>query len=196
MNSYLQKAAGLLIWGAVCFEVLLDSGIRASLLSWLTHYPIAAPVILILTQILLASFVLPCSPLALLAGVLWGFGGGILYSTIATVTASLWTFLLARYIFREWISARLGKYWHTSILRLIEEYQWKASLIAHVNPVFPGSSLGYAFGISSISTRSFAFGALMGTLPLQLIMVGIGHLTSTQLDRVSMWSMLAVVGLV
>lgn len=194
MNSYLRKAVGLLIWGAVCFEVLMDTSIRASFLSWLTQNPIAAPVILILTQILLASFVLPCSPLAMLAGVLWGFGGGILYSTIATVAASLWTFLLARYMCREVISTRLGEYWHTSILRLIEEYQWKASLIAHVNPVFPGSSLGYAFGISSISARAFAFGALMGTLPLQLTMVGIGHLASVQLDRVSMWPMLAVVG--
>ena len=187
MNSYLRKAVGLLIWGAVCFEVLMDTSIRASFLSWLTQNPIAAPVILILTQILLASFVLPCSPLAMLAGVLWGFGGGILYSTIATVAASLWTFLLARYMCREVISTRLGEYWHTSILSLIDKYEWKASLIAHMNPVFPGSSLGYAFGISSISAWAFAFGALMGTLPLSLIMVGIGHLASMQLDRVSMW---------
>lgn len=196
MNSYLLKAVGFLIWGAVCFEVLLDTSIRASLLSGLTHNPIAAPAILILTQILFASFILPCSPLAMLAGVLWGFGGGILYSTIATVAASLWTFLLGRYMFREWIATRLGEYWHTSILRLIEKHQWKASLIAHVNPAFPGSSLGYAFGMSSISARSFAFGAVMGTFPLQLIMVGIGHLTSLQLDRVRLWPMLAVVGLI
>lgn len=172
----------------------MEASIRASFLSWLTQNPIAAPVILILTQVLLASFVLPCSPLAMLAGVLWGFGGGIVYSTIATTAASLWTFFLARYMFREWISTRLGKYWHTSILSLIDKYEWKASLIAHMNPVFPGSSLGYAFGISSISAWAFAFGALMGTLPLSLIMVGIGHLASMQLDRVSMWPMLAVVG--
>lgn len=196
MNSYVQKVAGVLIWVVVCWEILLDASIRASLVDGLRHNPIMAPVVLILIQVLLASFVLPCSPIALLAGGLWGFGEGILYSIIATVTASLWTFIIARYIFRQWISTRLRERWYVSILRMIEEYQWKASLIAHVNPVLPGSSLGYAFGISNISMRSFVLGVVMGTLPLQLIMVGIGYLTSMQLDKVDVVSMLAVSWLV
>ena len=48
-------------------------------------------------------------------------------------------------------------------------------MIAHANPVLPGSSLGYMFGASVISLESFVFGVAMGTLPLQLIAVAIGH---------------------
>ena len=69
-------------------------------------------------------------------------------------------------------------------------------MIAHANPVFPGASLGYAFGLSNVSVRSFAFGALVGTLPLQLMMVGIGYLmgraTTNDFD---IWLVLVVFGL-
>ncbi len=168
MNSDLKKIIFSIVWIALFLGILFDLDIRNRLLVSLTNHPVLAPFALVASQVLLASFVLPCSPLTALAGILWGFEFGIFYSTIATIISSLWTFL----------------------------YRWKASMIAHANPVFPGASLGYAFGLSNVSVRSFAFGALVGTLPLQLMMVGIGYLmgraTTNDFD---IWLVLVVFGL-
>src|SRR6266446_4282734 len=197
MNSDLKKIIFSIVWIALFLGILFDLDIRNRLLVSLTNHPVLAPFALVASQVLLASFVLPCSPLTALAGILWGFEFGIFYSTIATIISSLWTFFLARYVFREWVLKKIrDNNWCLRILRLIDAYRWKASMIAHANPVFPGASLGYAFGLSNVSVRSFAFGALVGTLPLQLMMVGIGYLmgraTTNDFD---IWLVLVVFGL-
>jgi uncharacterized membrane protein YdjX (TVP38/TMEM64 family) len=66
-------------------------------------------------------------------------------------------------------------------------------MIAHANPVFPGSSLGYVFGMSEVPVWSYIFGALLGTLPLQLMMVGVGDLTGKLLSgSASLWAVLFI----
>ena len=61
------------------------------------------------------------------------------------------------------------------IQNLIYKFGWKSSFIAHCNPLFPGSSLGYIFGASNITFFSFVIGASLGTIPLQIIGVVIGN---------------------
>lgn len=168
--SKLKTIVFAILWLGLFFELLFDPAIRQSLFHFLADHPLLAPFVFLLAQALFASFALPCSPLTALAGVLWGMEVGMLYSTLATFFASIWTFVLGRYVLRDWLLGRM----HSDVIQLIDRHGWKASMIAHANPVFPGSSLGYAFGISSVSMKSYGFGALMGTLPLQIMMVGIG----------------------
>lgn len=62
-------------------------------------------------------------------------------------------------------------------------------MVAHANPIFPGSSLGYIFGLSDVTFSSFVVGAIMGTLPLQLVLVGIGHMSvETVLGSSNLWT--------
>jgi uncharacterized membrane protein YdjX (TVP38/TMEM64 family) len=69
-------------------------------------------------------------------------------------------------------------------------------MIAHANPVLPGSSLGYMFGASVISLESFVFGVVMGTLPLQIIAVAIGHSAGNIAINFELKSLLVLVGLI
>lgn len=181
MPAILKQALFIVLWIGLFLEILLDTSLRSALETGLAHYPALAPLILVGLQIVLASFVLPCGPVTMLAGVLWGFWFGVLYSLGATVVASLWTFLLGRYVLREWLHRQAQRDWQRKVLELIDRYSWKASMLAHANPVFPGSSLGYVFGASNVSLGSFAVGALLGILPLQLMLVGLGHLTKNSL---------------
>lgn len=196
MKSRLAKLAFALIWLALFFELVFDSSVRQAMLSYCVEHPTLAPLALILTQLLLASFALPCSPLTVLAGVLWGFEIGILYATSATILSSLWTFFLGRYAFRNRFKEKMRLSWWPKIFGLVSRYKWKASMIAHANPVFPGSSLGYVFGMSDISALSFFFGAFMGTLPLQLIMVGLGFFTGQTIERHDSGPILIIAGLI
>jgi uncharacterized membrane protein YdjX (TVP38/TMEM64 family) len=180
-SSRLTALVFIGIWIGLFGEIIFDSSLLAHLRHFLEQHRLLAPLTLLFAQVALASLLLPCSPLTVLAGLLWGFYLGLVYSIVATVVASLWTFLLGRRVLRAWLLRGRLNAWQLKVLATIDRYGWKAAMVAHANPVFPGSSLGYAFGASSVSVGSFALGALLGTLPLQLLMVGIGHLTEKML---------------
>lgn len=193
MKSRAAKLAFAGIWLALFFALVFDASLRQEMLSYCLRHPVLAPFILILAQLLLASFALPCSPLTILAGVLWGLEIGILYSTSATMLSSLWTFFLGRFVLRKRFEKTMQLSWWPKIFGLVSRHKWKASMIAHANPVFPGSSLGYVFGMSDVPVWSYLFGALLGTLPLQLMMVGMGDLTGRILsDSANLWGALLV----
>ncbi len=168
------------LWFAIFSMLLFSPDIRSYLHAFLLQYPGLAPLLLIACQIVFASFVLPCSLLTVLAGLLWGFDVAIVYSVIATIAGSLWTFALSRWVLRKWVlpqsaSLQLPSRAFQQINELITRYTWRASAIAHANPAFPGSSLGYAFGVTDVSVGSYAVGAVLGVLPLQVMLVGLGH---------------------
>lgn len=184
----LRSLAYLLIWGTLFYELLLNPSIREGLTVFLQQHPLLAPLILTVVQLALASFALPCSALTVLAGALWGVWYGVLFSTLATIVASMWTFLLGRAILTRFVSKRVDHTWYLKVQELINRYHWKAAMVAHANPIFPGSSLGYIFGLSEVNFKSFVIGAILGTLPLQIVLVGIGHLTVKALvGNLSLW---------
>jgi uncharacterized membrane protein YdjX (TVP38/TMEM64 family) len=171
------KLLFLVLWLAIFFQLLTNASIKEHLFELLKAHPYAAPLLLVVIQAVLASFALPCSPITVLAGLLWGVWVGLAYSLAATLVASMLTFLLGRYAFRRWLLERMQTGWRRQIIAMIDRFGWKASALAHANPVFPGSSLGYAFGASAISPAAFWLGALVGNLPLQVLMVTAGDLT-------------------
>lgn len=167
----------LLGWACLLFEVLFNTSFREEVSYFLTAHPVLAPFLLVAIQIVFASFGLPCSALTVMAGALWGVIYGVAYSTIATILSSVWTFSLGRYLLSRWVEKKVEHGWYLKIQQLIDKYHWKAAAFAHANPVFPGSSLGYIFGLSQIGFKAFLSGVLLGTLPLQIILVGVGHLS-------------------
>jgi len=67
----------------------------------LINFPIIAPIGFIAIQTLMAIFFMPCSPMTILAGVLWGAKYGLLISVFSSLVASSATFLIARIYLRE-----------------------------------------------------------------------------------------------
>jgi uncharacterized membrane protein YdjX (TVP38/TMEM64 family) len=169
------KAMLLLAWATLFAFLAANSTLRDLLRDFCESRPILAPMLLVLVQLGLSALVLPCSPVTVLAGLLWGFGWGLVYSTIATLIASLGTFLIARNFVAVKFSGLYDSRVWVKIHELINTHSWRASMLAHINPVLPGSSLGYLFGASAIGVGPYMRGAILGTLPLQLINVGLGH---------------------
>jgi uncharacterized membrane protein YdjX (TVP38/TMEM64 family) len=196
VKSVAIKVVFVALWLFLFYESLLNINVREFLQVFCTQNPVLAPLVLILVQLVLASFALPCSPLAVLAGVLWGWELGLLYSMLATVIASNWTFFLGRYYLKRWAKESGGAGWWVTISGLIERYKWKASMLAHANPMFPGSSLGYAFGASKISLNAFFFGVILGTFPLQIMIVFLGSAAVNIQGNLSLNLILAFIGVV
>lgn len=177
-TSLLKKMAPIAIWALLFTFLTFHPGLREEVFALLTKHPNSAPLMLILCQLVFAALGLPCSPLTVLAGLLWGIYAGALYSMIATLVSGVLTFVLGRYMIRHWVQSRFisGRMlWAEQLLQAIDRYSWKAVILAYANPILPGSSLGYVFGISRIGLVTFVAGMTFGTIPLQLLLVGIGH---------------------
>jgi len=159
------------VWGFLFAQIEFNDSFQKQLLLLCAEHGFISPLMLVVTQIFFSTFFLPCSVLTLLAGVLWGWKLGMVYSVTATLTASLFTFLLGRFYLNKIIVPDGLDKIRSDINEAILKYGWKASFVVHINPFIPGSSLGYLFGGAKIDMLSFLLGAMVGTLPLQFLMV-------------------------
>lgn len=163
-----------LIWIFTFVSLLMSDSVRTFGLEFCKTNPIFAPMTLILVQIVFGLLILPCSPLSAIAGALWGFELGLLYSIIASLVSSTCTFMFGKFLKdKDVIKNRKNKTF-LKINILIDRFNWMASAIAHANPIFPGSSIGYAFAHANIDLKKYILGALLGMLPIHLIIVGFG----------------------
>lgn len=184
----------VVLWVTLFVFLLIDKSILEFLSTTLSEHPVAAPFVFFLMQIILAAFFLPCSPLTVLAGMLWSFERAIVYSMLATFLATIFTFFLGRFVIQDWIKKNLKGQLQQGFLKIVSRYSWKAVMIAQINPLFPGSSLGYLFGVTSISASVFSIGIILGIIPLQIILVGAGTLVQTVSSGYwSIWTLLSIV---
>jgi uncharacterized membrane protein YdjX (TVP38/TMEM64 family) len=172
-RAILPALAVVVIWSLLLAVWLLNPGLRNSILAIAESYPLAAPAILTAAQVVCAVLALPSSFITLAFGVLWGLPAGLFFATASTLISSMTTFWLARRF--RWGDSPIALE-RGSMLRQIETYGWKASAVAHLNPLLPGSTLSYVFGTSKIRVAPFLVGALLGTLPLQLVLIAFGTL--------------------
>ena len=171
------KITIILLWISIFISLLTMNEIRIIALDFCQVHPIAAPIILIITQIVFGLLILPCSPLSAIAGVLWGFELGLIYSLTSSLLSSTSTLIVGKFLKKKFFKNKIKVNIFKKIKILIENYSWVASAIAHANPLFPGSSIGYVFATTNIKIKSYILGALIGTVPLQIIIVGLGSLS-------------------
>jgi uncharacterized membrane protein YdjX (TVP38/TMEM64 family) len=173
-NKKILKLSIIFIWVLVFYILLFNKSLSVIMLSYCISHPIQAPFFLIITHLILSSLLLPCSPITILAGILWGFNVGLIYSIISTILASTWTFYLSRFPLRLYFSNYKNNPNWKRISVLVEKHGWAASFLAYINPILPASSLGLFFGLTELNFMPFLLGAGLGNLPLQIIQVYFG----------------------
>jgi len=167
----LALLGGAAVWwawhGAFGVETLQDI---------LRHHP-AAPILFLLVHILASLLFFPRSVMAMLAGLIFGvWWGGVLAAAGSVIGAST-GFLIARYISDGFVSApaftndtaRWGE-----ALRRIENGGWKAVAMLRLIPVLPHTGVNYALGLTRVRLGSYAFGSLVGQLPMTIAFVQFG----------------------
>jgi len=150
-------------------------------LVWIQHilssYPLAAPIVFVTVHTLMAIFFLPCSPMTLMAGVLWGGVYGIVISMVAAIASSAATFLLSRSFLHGKIECFLGHRYPkvSELMAQAADHDWKIVAIAQMNPLIPASTMGYAFGLSLVTFKRYILFSIIFMLPLQVLFVMTGH---------------------
>jgi len=128
-------------------------------------YGALAPAIYVLAYALAPVLFLPGLPLTVAGGVLFGPVWGVVYAiTGATIGASL-AFLVARYLARDWVAAKLsGPRWE-KLDSEVEQHGWKVVAFTRLIPAFPFNLLNYAFGLTRVPFLHYLVATFLCMLP-------------------------------
>jgi len=151
---------------------------------FLAQYPLVAPILFICIHALMAALFIPCSPMTLMAGALWGQSHGIVISMIAAIVSSSTTFLLSRSFLRSKIERFLLRRYPKAALLLSRTaaHDWKIIAVAQMNPMIPASTMGYIFGLCEIPFLRYVLLSGLFFLPLQIMFVFTGHSAINLID--------------
>lgn len=165
---------------------------------YLSAHPILAPILYAFFHIIFAICIIPCSPMAVIAGALWGKWLGLGISIISAFLASCTTFWLSRLFFRQKIYGFLVKKFKKTdwFLEQTRKNGWKFVATVQLNPAAPGSTLGYLFGLTNISFWVYAFFLLIFMLPLQIVLVLCGNVIPQFLSGKLSWIFLFIMLLI
>jgi uncharacterized membrane protein YdjX (TVP38/TMEM64 family) len=133
------------------------------------RYP-AAPLGFLAVHIAASLLFIPRTLLAIVAGLLFGMGWGIVMAASGSVAGAMAGFLLARYVNSGLIDLRrLG-----SIVGRVERGGWRGVAVLRLIPVIPHSVANYALGLTRLSLGAYTFGSLLGQLPMTIAYVDLG----------------------
>jgi uncharacterized membrane protein YdjX (TVP38/TMEM64 family) len=114
---------------------------------------------------------LPGLPILLVGGVLFGPVWGVVYTAFGSALGAGLVFLVARYLARDWVAAKLAGTRLIALDDKVARHGWKIVAFTRLVPVFSYSLLNYAFGITRIPFRSYLAATFFGMLPTTIAFV-------------------------
>jgi uncharacterized membrane protein YdjX (TVP38/TMEM64 family) len=131
----------------------------------IASYGALAPAIYILIYSLAPVLLLPGLPITIVGGIVFGPFWGVVYTiTGSTIGASL-AFLVARYVARDWITAKLPAAKWQKLDSEVAQHGWKVVAFTRLIPVLPFNLLNYAFGLTKISFFHYVLASFLFMLP-------------------------------
>lgn len=133
--------------------------------------------VIIVLQTFSAAFFLPTSYIAVLCGVFLGtFSGGCI-AVLATCIAIITTTFLGSNIKRlKYVKSMIEK--KKSIIDKFlghsVEDGWRDVFLFFLNPILPGSSMGYFFGLNGVSSKTFFLKIFIASIPLSFLYSSLG----------------------
>jgi uncharacterized membrane protein YdjX (TVP38/TMEM64 family) len=136
------------------------------------RYP-AAPLGFLALHCVASLLFVPRTFLALVAGLVFGAWWGMLWAALGSVLGATAGFLLARHLHAGLLDgASYGRF--AGLMERAERGGWRMVAMIRLVPVIPHSLANYALGLTRLHLGAYAFGSLLGQLPLTIAYVGIG----------------------
>lgn len=135
---------------------------------------ILAPIIFILFYTIGPIFFFPVTPLSITSGLLFGPLWGSIFSLTGGAIGSCISFLISRYLLKEWIDKKTP-----ARIALVQEklnkQGWKFIVLARITPILPFNVQNYIFGVTNISFRTFAWASTLGFIPGAFLYTCLGY---------------------
>jgi uncharacterized membrane protein YdjX (TVP38/TMEM64 family) len=154
------------------------------------RYP-AAPIAFLAVHIAASLLFIPRTLMAIVAGLLFGTGWGIVWAATGSVAGAVAGFLMARFVNSELVDLRrLGP-----VVGTVERASWRAVAVLRLIPVIPHSLANYGFGLTRVPLGAYALGSLLGQLPLTIAYVDFGAAGGRLMRGSSNWVEPTLIGL-
>jgi uncharacterized membrane protein YdjX (TVP38/TMEM64 family) len=165
----------LVIAGGLSLAWVFDRLVSAqSLTAWVAGLGHWAPVGFVLLYAVATVAMVPGSLFDLAGGALFGpYLGSLLDLTGCSIGAAL-TFLISRYLARDWVEARAGPRTH-NIMRSVEADGWQFVAFLRLVPIFPYNVINYLLGLTRIPFHHYMFATVVFMAPSTLVYTWIGH---------------------
>lgn len=126
--------------------------------------------------IIIIIYMLPLPTAALMslfAGYLFEFKIGLLLVSLSSIIAATLTFLIARYIARNWVATKFSSYMNIMDKEMYDD-GFIYSLSIRMVPGIPFIALNSILGITTLKLKDFVISTLIGMLPISAILVNAG----------------------
>lgn len=143
-----------------------------------------APLVFLILHIAASLFFVPRTLLALGAGLVFGMWWGIVWAVLGSVLGAVAGFLAARYIRsgfagpgfggRAWLTRSAGTARVAALMERADRGGWRMVAVLRLVPLIPHSLTNYALGLTRVRLGAYAFGSLIGQLPLTVAYADLG----------------------
>jgi uncharacterized membrane protein YdjX (TVP38/TMEM64 family) len=133
----------------------------------------AAPLVFLVVHIAGSLFFVPRTLLAVGAGLVFGMWWGVVWAALGSVAGAVAGFLTARYI-RRGFTERADPARMAALLARAERGGWRGVALLRLVPIIPHSLTNYALGLTRLPVGAYAFGSLLGQLPLTIAYADLG----------------------
>ncbi|MEH8181552.1 FAD-dependent oxidoreductase [Aeromonas allosaccharophila] len=156
---------------------------QAALAQWVDSHFVSASLLFVLIYVLSTALSLPGASLLTLGGsAVFGVAWGLLLASFASSIGATLAFLSARFLLRDWVTARFGDKlttFHSGMAKEGAFYLLSLRLI----PVFPFFLVNLLMGLTPIRVSTYYWVSQLGMLPGTFVYVlagsELGQLTST-----------------
>ncbi|MBM4295927.1 MAG: TVP38/TMEM64 family protein [Deltaproteobacteria bacterium] len=129
------------------------------------------PFIYLIIWTLAPPLFLPGLPITLAGGILFGPFWGVVYTICGATAGATLAFLVARYLARDWVEARIAGTKIEALDQKVAEHGWKVVAFTRLIPIFPFFLLNYAFGLTRISLAAYVTASFIFMLPVTIVFV-------------------------
>lgn len=170
----------LIIISLFIYQIFSDDFSLDQIRQYLNGFGIWAPLVFLVLYTFGTIFI-PSTPFMAIAGILFGFKYGLIYTLIGGFLSSIIVFTFSRKLGKEKVENILEhKY-----LKPLEKYNKRLGsggawdlVILRIAPIMPFNILNILMGVSRIKTGDYIIGTMLGLIPSNILTVYFGNIIS------------------
>lgn len=135
---------------------------------WMSGFGLWGPLVYMLIYMAGAALLVPGLALTVAGGVLFGPVWGSVYVLLGATCGSALSFLIARYMGRDWVEGFIERHGRERFKELderVERQGWKIVAFTRLIPLFPYNFLNYAYGFTSVRFLHYLLASFFFMMP-------------------------------
>jgi uncharacterized membrane protein YdjX (TVP38/TMEM64 family) len=151
--------------------------IMTLVLAWIDSLGNWGVLLFIAFYVLATMLLISAAVLTLGAGLLFGVVKGSIIASIASTIGATVSFLLGRYLLRDWVAKEIEKRpKFQAIDRAVAKNGWKIVGLTRLSPLFPFVFLDYAFGVTKVPLKDYVLATWIAMIPSTVMYVYLGYI--------------------